>query len=133
MNFFEKELRYMFEKNELFADAKFFGNCMLAKLGDDLRIKVQFEDGVVANHYNGIKAEIINRTDGVVDREVLNFGDIIGLRNGYCGGKAEPYVWRYNNDIDWYYPVSTAEKQKIASAVAQYAEMYSSQDMVQTM
>ena len=42
MNFFEKEMRQMFEDNDLLQDAKFLGKTMLAKLDDDLRIKIQF-------------------------------------------------------------------------------------------
>ena len=42
MNFFEKEMRQMFDDNDIFQDAKFVGKTMLAKLDDDLRIKLQF-------------------------------------------------------------------------------------------
>ena len=42
MNFFEKEMRQMFDDNDIFHDAKFVGKTMLAKLDEDLRIKLQF-------------------------------------------------------------------------------------------
>ena len=49
MNFFEKEMRQMFDDNDIFHDAKFVGKTMLAKLDEDLRIKLQF----IASHISG--------------------------------------------------------------------------------
>ena len=34
MNFFEKEMRQMFDDNDIFQDAKFVGKTMLAKLDE---------------------------------------------------------------------------------------------------
>ena len=45
MNFFEKEMRQMFDDNDIFHDAKFVGKTMLAKLDVP---KVQMEKDMVA-------------------------------------------------------------------------------------
>ena len=81
MNFFEKEMRQMFEDNDLFQDAKFLGKTMLAKLDDDLRIKLQFIASHISNEFDTVQLSIINRTDGVVDKQDFIFSDIIGQFN----------------------------------------------------
>ena len=69
MNFFEKEMRQMFEGDDILQDAKFVGKTMLAKLDDDLRIKLQFIASHISAQYDTVQMTIINRTDGVVDKQ----------------------------------------------------------------
>ena len=67
MNFFEKEMRMMFEHTGIIQDPKFVGRTMVGILDDNLRVKMQFVSTFIANHYDAIQVSIINRTDGVVD------------------------------------------------------------------
>ena len=67
MNFFEKEMRQMFDDEYMFQDAKYVGKTMLAKLDDDLRIKLQFVSSHISGQYDTVQMTIINRTEGVVD------------------------------------------------------------------
>ena len=95
MNFFEKEMRQMFDDEDMFQDAKFVGKTMLAKLDDDLRIKLQFVSSHISGQYDTVQMTIINRTEGVVDKQNFKFSDIIGqyLRSG-----REPldyHMWEY--------------------------------------
>ena len=85
MNFFEKEMRMMFEHTGIIQDPKFVGRTMVGILDDNLRVKMQFVSTFIANHYDAIQVSIINRTDGVVDKETMKFGDIIGLQKDNCG------------------------------------------------
>ncbi|MEE1329201.1 MAG: hypothetical protein UHS47_11740, partial [Oscillospiraceae bacterium] len=78
MNFFEKEMRQMFDDNDIFQDAKFVGKTMLAKLDEDLRIKLQFIASHISGQYDSVQMTIINRTGGVVDKQNFKFSDIIG-------------------------------------------------------
>lgn len=71
---------------------------------------------------------IINRTEGVVDKQNFKFSDIIGkcIRPG-----REPldyYMWEYNKP-EWYTPISLTDKARIADTVMDYAEMYQDQSM----
>lgn len=123
MNFFEKEMRQMFDDNDIFHDAKFVGKTMLAKLDDDLRIKLQFIASRISGQYDTVQMTIINRTEGVVDKQNFKFSDIIGkcIRTG-----REPldyYMWEYNKP-EWYTPISLTDKARIADTVMEYAEMY---------
>ncbi len=60
---------------------------MLGKLDDDLRVKLEFISTFISGQYNALRLTLINRTDGVVDKGVFKFSDILGSLHGN-GGKA---------------------------------------------
>ena len=125
MNFFEKELRGMFQHRTLLKDPVFCGKAMLAKLDEELRIRLEFVISNTIDKYTGIEAKIINRTGGMVDRNVFRFADIIGMKQTPLCGKREPYIWvEPDKTASWYTPVNDAEKQRIADAVMAYVELY---------
>ena len=125
MNFFEGELRQMFGNAESIRDAKFVGRTMLGKLGDDLLVKAQFISTHVSKQYDAIQVSILNRTDGVVDKETMLFGDIIGQKNTGITGRVNPYMWEESvGKAYWYTPVSIGEKAQISDTVLDYVEMF---------
>ena len=125
MNFFEKELRGMFQQRKLLKTPVFCGKAMLAKLDEELRIRLEFVISNTIDKYTGIEAKIINRTGGMVDRNVFRFADIIGMKETPLCGKREPYIWvEPDKTASWYTPVNDAEKQRIADAVMAYVELY---------
>lgn len=130
MNFFEKEMRQMFDDEDMFKNAQFVGKTMLAKLDDDLRIKLQFISSRISGKYDTVQMTIVNRTDGVVDKQNFKFSDIIGPY--ICPGR-EPldyHMWEYQGKPEWYTPISLADKARIADTVMGYAEMYQDQSMI---
>ena len=125
MNFFESELRRMFNDAENISDAVFVGRTMLGKLDDELRVKAQFISTHIAKHYDAIQVSILNRTDGVVDKETMIFGDIIGQKMTRCSDKVNPYMWEESiGKAYWYTPISITEKAQIADTVLDYVGMY---------
>jgi len=125
MNFFESELRQMFGDAENISDAVFVGRTMLGKLDDELRVKAQFISTHIAKHYDAIQVSILNRTDGVVDKETMIFGDIIGQKMTRCSDKVNPYMWEESiGKAYWYTPISITEKAQIADTVLDYVGMY---------
>lgn len=115
----------MFQHRTLLKDPVFCGKAMLAKLDEELRIRLEFVISNTIDKYTGIEAKIINRTGGMVDRNVFRFADIIGMKQTPLCGKHEPYIWVYHDEtVCWYTPVSDAEKQRIADAVMAYVELY---------
>ena len=68
MNFFEKEMREMFGNSELLRDAKFCGKEMMTKLDEDLRLKLLFITRGTVTRFEGIKAIVFDRSEGVVDK-----------------------------------------------------------------
>lgn len=125
MNFFEGELRQMFGNAKSISDAKFVGKTMLGKLDDDLLVKAQFISTYVSKQYDAIQVSIINRTDGVVDKETMLFGDIIGQKNTNITGRVNPYMWEESvGKAFWYTPLTISEKALISDTVLDYVEMF---------
>ena len=90
MNFFEKELRNLFGSSPMLRDAHYCGRTCLAKLDEELRVKLQFTTTGYADHYDAIKLAVINRTDGVVDQQLFRFSDIIGQQAVRAGTLSIP-------------------------------------------
>ena len=61
MNFFEKELRDLFGSSTTLRDAHYCGRTCLAKLDEDLRVKLQFTTTGYADHYDAIKLAAISK------------------------------------------------------------------------
>lgn len=133
MNFFEGELRLMFGNNCIIQDPKIVGRTLLGKIDDDLRVKLQFVSTGISKHYDAIQVSVINRTEGLVDRETMLFGDIIGQKNS-LGSKVNPYMWEESSHTAyWYTAVSVSEKAQIADAVLDYVGMYQSDEMAMSL
>lgn len=124
MNFFEKELRNLFGSSPMLRDAHYCGRTCLAKLDEDLRIKLQFTTTGYADHYDAIKLAVINRTDGVVDQQLFRFSDIIGQQAVKGRDPINPYIWDYNGRLEWYRPISQEQRSQIANTILDYVGMY---------
>ena len=131
MNVYEKALRDLFGKSEELKDIKYTGRTCLARLDKDLRVKLQFVTTGTAGNYTAICASIINRTDGVVDKQTFRSRDMVPARSGsQAFGLQYPYIWEYNGNPEWYgQPLSTKEKQLVRDSILDYVEMYMEQDL----
>ena len=131
MNVYEKALRDLFGKSVELKDIKYTGRTCLARLDKDLRVKLQFVTTGTAGNYTAICASIINRTDGVVDKQTFRFRDMVPARAGsQAFGLQYPYIWEYNGNPEWYgQPLSKKEKQLVRDSILDYVEMYMEQDM----
>ena len=131
MNVYEKALRDLFGKSEELKNIKYTGRTCLARLDKDLRVKLQFVTTGTAGNYTAICASIINRTDGVVDKQTFRFRDMVPARSGsQAFGLQYPYIWEYNGNPEWYgQPLSSKEKQLVRDSILDYVEMYMEQDM----
>lgn len=132
MNFYEKEMRNFFGNSELLQDAHFCGRTCLARLDEDLRVKLQLTTTGIIDQYDAIKLSIINRTDGVVDQQLFRFSDIIGkqIRNGRDA--IEPHIWEYDGKHSWYLPITQANRTQIADTILDYVGMYQDESIGMT-
>ena len=134
MNFFEGELQRMFGGNDIIHDPKIVGRTLLGRLDDDLLVKLQFVSTEVHKHYDAIQISILNRTEGVVDKETMLFGDIIGTKMTRSSDKVNPYMWEQSVDkAYWYTPVSLSDKAQIADTVLDYVGMYQNEGMAMSL
>ena len=124
MNFFEKELRDLFGSSTSLRDAHYCGRTCLAKLDEDLRVKLQFTTTGYADHYDAIKLAVINRTDGVVDQQLFRFSDIIDQQHSPGMMSVTPQIWDDNGKPEWYRPISQEQRSQIANTILDYVGMY---------
>ncbi len=124
MNFFEKELRDLFGSSSTLRDAHYCGRTCLAKLDEDLRVKLQFTTTGYADHYDAIKLAVINRTDGVVDQQLFRFSDIINQQHSPGMMSVTPQIWDDNGKPEWYRPISQEQRSQIANTILDYVGMY---------
>ena len=131
MNFFEQELRKFFEKNNGFERVNFIGKACYGTLGDKTRMKLEFVTMGTHLKYEGIKATVLDKRDGVIDSLVLKFTDIWGkkkLSNPNFREGMEPHVWVYNGTAEWYaYEPTASDYKTFSNSVKEYAELFKDQ------
>lgn len=127
MNFFEKEMRSLFEANNVLTDMKFTGKTMIGKLDDKKLCKLQFVTIDTAKKYTAIQSSIISPNDGIIDKQLFKFADIIGMyqRSGF--DEVEPHIWDYMDKPSWYTPVTPTQKAEITDRILDYVEMFQDQ------
>ena len=131
MNFFEQELRKFFFFFHAFDDVKFIGKACYGTLGEKTRMKLEFVTLGTHQKYEGIKATVIDKNDGVIDTLTLKFSDAWGkkkLNNPNFRDGIEPYIWIYNEKAEWYaYQPTNADYKVMAESVSDYAELFKEQ------
>lgn len=125
MNFYEMQMRTMFANKPVFQNPVFVDKTMLARLSDTLNVKLQFIATEFKGQYNTIQVSIINRNDGVIDKQNFKFSDIIGkyLRVDNLASPLDYHMWECKNP-EWYTPISIAQKEKIGSKIAEYVSLF---------
>lgn len=128
MNYFEQELRRLFRNDTAVADKRFVGRAFFGKLTDNLRVRVEFVTMGTSDHYEAIKATVINRNDGPVDALTLRFSDLLGKKpvsNPNFRDGISPYIWRYGDKIEWYvYKPTKADYDQISESINGYLDVY---------
>ncbi len=91
--------------NNTFEDPKFIGIVCYEYLSNQTVMKIEFTTMETHQKYEGIKASVIDKHDGVIDTVILKFSDIWGENKqtncGLSGGLAQ-HVWIYNGKTEWY-------------------------------
>lgn len=128
MTKFEQELRRMFDYDAVFPHTKFVGNACYGRLTDQIRVKICFQTGRIADQYDRLKVALLNRNEGVIDSMVLKFQDVWGVKkvsNPNFREGVSAHLWRDGNAVDWYvYHPTEADCQKLAGAVKTYLEVF---------
>jgi len=128
MNYFEQELRRLFGNDTAISDKRFVGRAFFGRLTDNLRVRVDFVTMGTADHYEALKATVINRNDGQVDALTLRFSDLLGRKvvsNPNFREGISPYIWKYGDKIEWYvYTPTKADYNQISEAINNYLDVY---------
>lgn len=133
MNFFEKELQKIVNLGVPITDQKYVGSACYGRLDDNLRIKLQFSTLGYADHYEAIKATVINRTDGPVDSAVFMFSDVLGKKqvsNPNFSNGIMPYAWACDGKTEWYvYKPTEQDYKQLSATVSDYCDIFQTQRM----
>ena len=112
----EKELQQMFCNDEIMQNVKIVGNTCYGRLTDQIRVKINFNTGMVADNYDCLKVTLLNRNEGVIDNIVFKFGEIWGKKNDII-----PHLWRDGSEVDWYiYHPTKQDYKELVDAVRTY-------------
>lgn len=129
MNFFEQELRKLFDGSGIVDGPTYSGRCCFGTLGKDLRMRAQFITTHGPKEYNALKLEVLNRTGGPVDMLILRFKDLLGLKmvpnHHYMCDGMEPHIWEDYKTVEWFsYRPTAADYETIRQAAKQYLDMF---------
>lgn len=135
MTFLEQELKKMVGKEPAFTEQRYVGNACYGRLTDNIRVKVNFQTGGIADHYDRLKVTLLNRNEGIIDSMVLTFQDVLGIKktsNPNFRDGVNPHIWSYGRETKWYvYQLGEADYKKMSEAVNTYLEVF--KEPVETM
>ena len=131
MNFFEKELRKLFE--DAYPDATFVGRNCYVPLGDSVRACVSFKTSGYADHYDTLHVKVLDRKDGPIDNITIRLSELLGKKHSpspYLKDGVQPHIWLYNGNAEWYgFTPSTSDYEKMREEVTDYIEIFRDPEM----
>ena len=130
MNFFEQELRKLFEDGKVIESPSFSGRACLGTLGNDLRVRAEFVTTGVRDHYNALRVHIISRkSDREIDNLLIRFMDLWGKPkvpgNPYLKDGVEPHIWVDRGKPEWYaWQPAEKDRDVLRQQVRSFLEVY---------
>ena len=128
-NFFEQELRKLFEDGEIIGSPRFMGLACIGTLGGNLRARAEFIPRGTADNCDALYLTVLNRTDGELDRLTLRFEDIWGKTTLFGLNNVKrivsPHFWNEGGKMSWCdYQPTAADYQALRQAAGDYLGMF---------
>lgn len=128
-NFYEQELRKLFEDGKIVDDPVFSGRSCFGMLGKDIRMRAQFVSARHSKEYDALELTVLNRTGGPMDTLVLQFKDLLGLKmvpdHHYMRDGMAPHIWEEHAKVEWFsYQPTAADYETIRQAAKQYLSIF---------
>ncbi len=127
MTIFEQELSRI-AKAAGISKPVFAGRACYVDLGGNNRAKLQFVTLGYADHYEALKATILNRTEGDVDYVMIRFADVWGKKpvaNPNFRDGVIPYIRKSGEKHDWYvYRPNDADIKQLAAEIGGYIDVF---------
>lgn len=135
MNFFEQELRKLMDESVILKDKKYLGRLCYGTVGEDIRARIEFVMSGTHSHYDGIKASIINRKEGVIDSMLFRFSDVWGKRkvnNPNFKDGMMPHIWTNDGKSEWYvFHPGKEDYRQLFTEIEQYLSVFADIEMGQ--
>ena len=94
------------------------GKTMMAKLDDDLRVKISFVECGCHETYEALRVRVINRNEGEVDTQIFKFRDLLTRgRTLAISDFGDGPTWRLQKPLQ-------SDYIKIVAALHNYIAMY---------
>lgn len=134
MNFFETNLRKIFDNVEGIENTKYIGRDCFADIGGGKVMKASFvQTGIIGGRKNALAISIKSKNDGEIDSTTIRFADIWSRRFIICGNSEAPQIWFRNDEPEWFTPQPTTDDfLKLSNMVTEYVSFYSELNMEQT-
>lgn len=127
MNFFEQELRKLFEDGSVIQAPWFSGNNCRGTLDADLRVRVKFTCCKVSGYYDGLALTVLDRTGGEVDSVTLCTGDIWKMKDRVTLNTPAPHISCEDNGYVWRcYQPAAADYDALRKTADGYLAVYRS-------
>ena len=128
-NFFEQELRKLFEDGKVIQDPVFVGRACLGGLDTGRQVRAEFVTMGHADHYEALRLTLLDNDLGVVDKLTLRLKDVWGKKaipnNPYLKSGVAPHIWVDGDRIDWYaYHPTQADLQVLRRAAGDYLHAF---------
>jgi hypothetical protein len=134
VNFFEQELRKLVGQSNALSDPRYIGRACYGRVSDNIRAKLHFVTMGYADRYEALKISLINNTEGEIDRSLIRFRDLWGIKpssNPNFRDGISPHAWTYNGESEWYvYQPTPSDYEILADSMDEYLELFS-EDMEQ--
>lgn len=128
MDFFEQELRKLFENSAMLDDIRFTGRACIGRLTDTTNAKLRFVTLGHADRYEAIEAEVLNRNEGKIDSVLFRFSDILGKKpvsNPNFSEGLIPHIWACYGKHEWYvYEPAPSDYVQIGEAIEEYLGIF---------
>lgn len=133
MNFFEENLRKIFDNVDGIENTKYIDRCCIADIGGGKVMKASFvQTGVTGGRKNALSISIKSKTRSEIDSTTIHFSDIWSRRYRICGNIEAPQIWFRNEKAEWFTPQPTTEDfLKLSNMVSEYVSFYSELNMEQ--
>lgn len=126
MTFFEQELRRIVKGCDAIHGVRFVGRECIARLTDDVTVKLSFRSMKIAEHYDALQIKVMNRRDGEIDTQLIRFADVWGKVT--MRGRDEPispYAWTYQDETHWYgFRPNEMQYDLLSQSVGTYLECF---------
>lgn len=120
MNFFEEQLREMFDEREEFCNVKYIGRAAYIPLENGVNIKVEFANLVTSERWDAIRLTAIGNGGQTGDIVLLRFSDYCHLN----GRSRYPYAWVNSGETEWYTAPTYSEMQHITNQISDYISIF---------
>ena len=134
MNFLEQEMKKILKFSQMSETPTFLGRACYIRMNGNLRMKLEFSGSSVGT-YDRLNMEMLNRKEGLIDKNIIRFEDIFGKKavsNPNFKEGIVPHMWTYRDTTEWYaYKPVQKDYQKLAEVVDQYIQLFQELGMEQ--